>query len=427
MHQHVKDLCAKQPESFTERYGLSTGPVPVDSYRNQEFYEQEREKVFRRSWLMLGRIEEIPNPRDYVLKDVEVLSASLIVSRQMDGSVRTFHNVCPHRGNQILIAPKGSAGKFSCPYHKWTFTSAGDLLAIPDESSFFNVDKAKCGLKEVHTQLWEGWIFVNLSEEPEISLEGFLGPLGDYLTGLPYLNTDHQIVISTTLECNWKVAADAFSEAYHIPAIHARTIGETFSSNDNPFAHVLDAKILGPHRSVSLYGNPSHVPGKDHVVERLSTSGSDIGSVIATGSAKSMREFLGHRAVNPTRSADWAMDINHIFPNSQIDTGPGGFWIQQYWPLSYNRCRYEGRFHIPRAENAEQRFQQELFVARVVEVWLEDLSNVARVQKGLESGAFSTMQLQDNELLIRHSVEQVEKWVAAKTVRDALGIQERGA
>ena len=114
------------------------------------------------------------------------------------------------------------------------------------------------------------------------------------------------------------------------------------------------------------------------------------------------------------------MDVNHVFPNTQIDCGPGGFWFHQFWPTSPNTSKYEVKFFVPRAASVRQRLQQELYVARVIEVVLEDLSNVARTQRGIDSNGKIAMQLQDSEVGIRHSTHQVTKWANAATVREAM-------
>lgn len=216
------------------------------------------------------------------------------------------------------------------------------------------------------------------------------------------------------------MVADAFVESYHIPSIHAKTLSDTFASPANRFSRLLDAQVFGPHRTVSMYGNPDFALDPKNKVEVLAYSQSATGSVIAAGASALMEDFLAHPAVNPTRSASWSMDVNHVFPHSQIDCGPGGFWLHQFWPTSPNTCRYEVRFYVPPAATARERLQQELYVARVVEVVLEDLSNVARTQRGIDTGGKQVMQIQDNEIGIRHSVQQIIKWTEAETVAEAL-------
>lgn len=407
---------------LTETLGLSTAPVPMEPYRSPEFYRLEQERIFRRSWLMMCRVEEVPEPGDYVVRKVEVCSASIIVARGKDGAVRAFHNVCSHRGNEVLLDERGRANRFLCRYHNWTYANDGRLLGVPDEAMFFDVDKEACGLTRVSCETWEGFVFINLTPEPEVTLDEFLGEFGTYMKGIDYIAAEHPVVFRAVLDCNWKVLSDAFSESYHIPAIHAETLGDTFASRANPFAHLLDARIFGPHRTTSMFGNDQYVPKDKSLVEKLGQQAMATGNAISAVSRDSVESFLSHPAVNPTRSNSWSMDVNHIFPNTQIDSGQGGFFVHQYWPIAYNRTRHEATFYITPPRNAVERFRTEQYIARVCEVLLEDLTNVERTQRGLESRAKDFMQLQDNEILLRHGIEQAIKWVEAETVREALAL-----
>jgi phenylpropionate dioxygenase-like ring-hydroxylating dioxygenase large terminal subunit len=406
--------------SRTAQAGLGTGPVPTEPYRSIDHFLLEKDRVFGRSWLLVAREEEVDQPGDFVRKEIEVCDASVIITRNKGGTVRAFHNTCSHRSNQLVIAESGKASRFVCRYHNWTYANDGRLIGVPDEASFFGIDKASCGLTGIACETWEGWIFINLQPEPEVSLADFLGDFAGFLSGIDYQNATNPIIVQADLDCNWKVISDAFSESYHIPAIHPQTIGATFSSKENPFAHVLDARFFGPHRFVSMYGNPAYVPGEANRVERLVAGGAETSSVIAAAASEQAARFLEHPSINPTRSRDWAMDVNHIWPNTHIDTGPGGFWTHQFWPLAVDKTRHEVRFYAPVVTSARERFAQEAYVCRVIEVLLEDLSNVARTQRGLASRAKNYMQLQDNEVLIRHQSHQIEKWVAASSVAEAL-------
>lgn len=405
---------------FTRSCGLSADPVPLEPYRSPEFFEQERDRIFRRSWLMLARIEEIAEPGQFVVKSVPTCNLSVILTHGKGGAIRAFHNSCSHRGSELVQAPRGRQTRFACPYHSWTYANDGQLLSIPDEASFFGLDKAKCGLTPIACETWEGWVFINLQKQPEVPLQEFLGPFADHLGGLLYQGADSPVVITADLDANWKVVVDAFLETYHIPVIHPKTIAATFSSTANPFARLLDARVFGPHRQVSMYGNPDFQIDPKNKVEMLAYSAAAAGSVIAAGTKDATERFLAHPAVNPTGSANWSMDVNHLFPHTQIDCGPGGFWTHQFWPTSANTCRYEVRFYVPQAANVRERLQQELYVSRVIEVVLEDLGNVARTQRGINGGGKDIMHLQDSEVGIRHHMDQVFRWVAADSVREAL-------
>ncbi len=405
---------------FTLQAGLSGDPVPLEPYFSEEFHRAEQENIFKRAWLMMGRVEDIPAPGDFIRRDIEIARASIIITRTKNGDIRAFHNTCPHRGTEVVVARAGKASRFVCPYHLWTFRNDGSLIGVPDERAFFGLDKSKCGLEKVAVDTWEGYIFINLQPEPEVSLEEFLGPLAEYLKGVPYTFADNAFMVRAEVNANWKIVSDAFLETYHIPAIHPETIGATFSSRDNPFARLLDVRVLGQHAHVSMYGNPNFQLQEKHRIDRIAQKLEGAGSIISANKLEAMEKFLSHPVVNPTKSDGWAMDSIHIFPHTHINWGPGGFWVHQYWPLSVDKTRHETRFFMAKPATVQQRLQQELYVARVLEVIAEDVCNMERTQRGVSSGAKRFMLLQDNEIAIRRSVDNVMRWASASTVREAL-------
>ena len=406
--------------TLTANLGLSNDPVPLEPYRSQTFFKLERDKIFRRAWLLMGRVEELPEPGAYVVKEVPPCNVSLIITHAKNGSIQAFYNSCSHRGSKIATETSGKLSRFVCPYHKWTYSNDGDLIGVPDQANFFDIDKKSCGLTPVATDTWEGWVFINLATEPEVSLEEFLGPMKEHISGMLYPGADNPVVFSAKLDANWKVVADAFIETYHIPHIHPQTIGSTFSSPINPHSRLLDAYSLGTHQAVSMYGNPDYQLNPNNQAEILSHSGGDAGSVIAASNQEAAAAFLKHPAINPTASTHWSMDVNNLFPHVQIDCGPGGFWTHYFWPLTPNTSLYEGRFYMEKASNMRERYLQELYLGRVADIILEDLVNVGRTQEGIDTGGKMFMQLQDSEVAIRHSMSRIMKWVEADTVREAL-------
>lgn len=408
---------------ITKSIGLDTAPVPMDPYRSAEYFELERERLFKRAWLTIGRVEQLPEPGSFVTKRIEIWNAPIVVTRDKDDRIQAFYNVCPHRGNEVVLEESGVASRFACNYHKWTFRNDGALVGVPDESNFFDLDKKACGLRPIATQVWEGWIFINHQQEPEVSLETYLGGFGEAFANLPWNNASRSILFEARLDTNWKVIADAFAETYHIPAIHPATIGTTFADKDNPFSRPVAAEFWGPHRQVSTYQNPNYMPSTNAKVEQMAFADIDTGNVLGASAKSEMESFLAHPAVNPTRSNRWAADVTWIFPNFHIDLSPGGFWSHRFWPVSVNHTRWEAEFHIPEAATARERFQQELYVARLGEILIEDVTNTERTQRGINSGAFDSMQLQDGEVMIRHNLHHVDRWVRAKTVAEALAPQ----
>jgi phenylpropionate dioxygenase-like ring-hydroxylating dioxygenase large terminal subunit len=408
-------------ESFTLAAKLPTGPVPVEPYRSPEYFELEREKVFKRAWLYAGRVEMVPEPTSFFVKDIEVIKASVLITRGKDGVIRAFHNVCSHRGNLVENRVCGKAERFVCRYHNWAYgCDKGELLGIPDQKHFFDVDKRQLGLTPIHCEVWEGFIFINVQKQPEVSLQEFLGPFGRTYAGVPYFNLDQTIVIQADFKANWKLIADAFAEPYHVPSLHPATLAPGFAHPEqNRYARPLSARVHGIHRHFSAYGNPDYVPPEKSKVERLVYI-QETGGVLGGDAAEAAKGIATHPAVNPTKDRSWSADVTWIFPNFNIDYSTGGFWTHEFWPVAYNRTHWTLRVFIPKTTSVRHRLQLEHYACRWAEVVQEDVTNCERIQRGLESGAKDYMILQDAEMLIRHNLYVLDKWVKAESVKDAL-------
>ncbi len=120
-----------QPSGY-ESAVLGTAPVPAGPYYRDDYFELEREAIFRRSWLQIGHVSEVAEPGQFIVRSVEIARASILITRSSDGALRAFHNVCTHRGTQLVAEPCGRRSSFSCPYHRWTFGNVGKLRAAPD-------------------------------------------------------------------------------------------------------------------------------------------------------------------------------------------------------------------------------------------------------------------------------------------------------
>ena len=162
----------KPPEgSWTEHYPqLGTGPVSYEDSINPEFYEIERKAVFKRAWLNVGRVEQLPRKGSYFTKELKVANTSIIVVRTASGEVKAFHNICRHRGNKLvwndmpLEETSGVCRQFTCKYHAWRYDLDGNLTFVQQEGEFFDLDKSRYGLVAVHCEVWEGFIFVNFAD-----------------------------------------------------------------------------------------------------------------------------------------------------------------------------------------------------------------------------------------------------------------------
>ena len=108
------------------------GPVSAKPYYDPDWWELERKAIFLRSWLHVAHICEVPEPGSFIRREIEFAGASLLIVRGKDGEIRSFHNVCVHRGTQLTQELSGKRGQFSCPYHRWTYGTDGRLLSAPD-------------------------------------------------------------------------------------------------------------------------------------------------------------------------------------------------------------------------------------------------------------------------------------------------------
>ena len=247
-------------KQWAEKYpDLGTEPVPTEPYVSDEHYELERERIFRRCWINVGRVDEIPNPGDYFVRDIAICKTSVLIIRGSDGVVRGFFNVCSHRGNTLVLDGRGTCpGSVYCHFHNWVYSDTGALIRVPDEENFFDFDKRDHGLTPVNTDFWEGFVFVHLGTEPAETLREYLGGVADQLDGCPF----HEMPLMQTYlvdeRANWKVGLDAQNELYHLPFQHRRILGDAFLMNDKGHCRFQDVNLYNYHTVWSCEYDPTH-------------------------------------------------------------------------------------------------------------------------------------------------------------------------
>ena len=378
---------------------LGTQPVPIEPCVSSAYFKQERAQLFRRVWLNVGRVEGLSRAGDYFVKDLAVCHTSILVVRGKDDRIRAFHNMCSHRGNKLAWDTQGACQLLTCKFHGWSYGLDGQLKFVPDEESFFDLDKERLGLTPVTLDTWEGFLFVHIDPQPSETLDEF----GQQLRGYPFRHMSTCYRYTTEAYCNWKVALDAFQEIYHVPVLHRRTIGDTFSGRDNPFSHALTIKLYPRHRMMSLYGNPTYQPSP---VESLAYR---FGSVVTQGR---IAEDQLPPGVNPTRSPQWAFDLNVIFPNFSVDVSTGTYVTHHFWPLTAERTLWEACLYCPPTTQAGQRFSQEVSKCVLRDTLLEDGSTLEATQSMLSSGIRTHFNLNDEEVLVRHSHRVVDDYIS---------------
>ncbi|QDK35585.1 SRPBCC family protein [Sphingomonas sp. IC081] len=396
-------------ESWTKKLNLGTGPVSPEVYTDQAQFELERDKIFRRYWLNLGRESDIPKAGDYIVHDIPFLKVSVLLTRGRDGSIRAFHNACPHRGNKICqkLADKTSFVKtgnkkfFVCEFHGWVFSDKGDVVDIPDEEQFFDIDRRTLGLLPIAIDFWEGFIFVNLDETPHLTLDEQLGGLKEELAGYPFSTYSPIFGYEGEVGCNWKLSVDSQVEGYHAVTLHRRTLGNSLGGQKNPMIHMLDFSAFGENHRLSMPAGAN--PTRGPIDELAAKYGPSIRSY-NSGQIVDMP-----RGVNPTRDKEWAADIYFVFPNFWIALFDGQYQTHNFWPVSVSRMYQRINMYSTEPETAAQAFAVEYARVMSSNVWLEDFSTLEDCQAVAESGVIKQFYFQDQEVLCRRLHETVER------------------
>lgn len=376
-----------------EELALGTAPIPAGPYFEEAWFADEIEAIFKNTWINIGHRCELPETGSYIVRELEFAKVSLLIVRGNDQRIRAFHNVCPHRGTQLISeAQSGRAGTFSCPYHRWTFNHDGSLRAAPDFQRFY-VDKTECSLSEVAIGEAAGMLYVNLSQEPEQSLEDFLGPLLPEMEGTIIASADNFSEYVYDIDANWKLTYDNFQENYHLTFVHPRSGGAT-SGAENPFGYPLAYSFHDPHRTQTIWTNADYTPS-----DTMMTAFSVLGRKAAeTGfiNAKGTKQYFA------------------VFPSLFMFGSLMQPFSHQVYPVSATRSRGVIRIYwIGEDDSASTRFAREYAMASARDIHAEDFAIIEAGQRGLSSGALKHIHYQQQEVLCRHLFEQVRQRVEA--------------
>ena len=393
----------KQAMPFTTRYPeLGTGPIDVAPLIDPELFELEREKIFKKTWLYVGRVEEIPEPGDYKVRQLGVVSTSVIIVRDQTGKLNAFHNLCSHRGNKLIkeegAQTFGSAGNhlITCRFHAWSYATDGKLHGIARQENFANLDKDCLGLKRIHCDQWQGFIFINLDKSPDLSLLEFLDGMAEQFAGYPYHESTLRYRYSTILNCNWKVAMYAFSEGYHVPTIHAATLPSLAKIEHTEF------QCFGPHSTSALYVPP--VPG----MKPTPVTG-NLGARLVTSEQHRPRLDLLPEKMNPSGRSDFQFEFPVFFPNLVLHLCAGNgypgmtFFHHQFWPISVGQTLWEGTNYFKPPTTPSERIAIAHINSLHRNAWLEDTSTMEDTYAALCSGELEEMVLMDEEIMIRNA------------------------
>jgi Rieske 2Fe-2S family protein len=342
----------EQPTYFTS--------LPREYYLSDEIFERELDRIYRRQWLYFAHTSEVPNPGDYITR--EVIGESVVLVRDTASDLNGFINLCRHRGSRICDNRSGNITRFVCPYHQWTYYLDGRLRNAPSIPDNEDVDYAAWGLHSVHVDIWHGLVFISFARErPEpVSLA-----LDQARTGMAGIETENvKIAYEITYEvaANWKVAVENYQECYHCVGSHPE------------LCRVLDVK--------SQYSRSTEMP--DEVVGGKIDRRPGLRSFTIDGnyaSAKLLGEF--GRGVEPKDDFGAGFMILPAFSAAAFNSDYGV--MQQIRPVTPDKSQFINQWFVH--EDAVE--GRDYDVATLTQLWdvtlRQDGELCRRVQAGLHS------------------------------------------
>lgn len=377
--------------------------LPPDTYTSPAFLEWEKSHVLRAEWLCLAHTSQLPQPGDFL--NLEILGEPLIAVHGKDGVYRVLSRVCPHRAMDIMPegfghdghGPAESRGEntdcghtrlFLCPYHHWSFDLDGRLKACPEMHLVEGFERDSHALKSFHSEVWNGFLFVNLS--------GTAGPLADQFSELArdvdgWGLAEMKLIIAREWECefNWKILVENFMEPYHHLGAHAKTLQplmpakNTWTSGERP-------------HSIRL-----NLPLKDSALEELRRSHAD-------GSNDGF-PLIG--SLPTEHQVQWSAYLG--YPNFLLFAGPDRMIWYRIDPVSATRSRLLTTVLV-RPEVLDLPDFKERKAAQtkmLVDFHMEDMEVCTAVQRGLGTAGWQRGRLSHLEM----PIWLIQRYLAARS------------
>lgn len=334
-----------KPTTFAFQPDVSLATtIPADWYTQPSALDLDRERIFYRTWQLVGRVAQVSAPGDFFT--CTVTDEPIVVARATDGALHAFYNVCRHRAGPVAQGA-GNRKALQCRYHGWTYGLDGRLLTTPEFEGVRCFEKADNGLAPVRVDTWGPFVFVNLDAHAP-SLRETLGAIPDETSHLPldrmafYKRVDYEIA------CNWKVYVDNYLEGYHIPLAHPSLFKEIDYSAYRVETARFYSKQYAPIR-----------PKPDSLYRR-----------------------------NLAPTADAQALYYWVFPNLMLNLYPDNLQINIILPLGHDRTLTIFEWYLLDAEHpqAAENFAQSFAFSDLVQQ--EDIEICEAVQQRLKSRSY---------------------------------------
>lgn len=359
----------------TTDQSASTMALPVAAYQDPERFQREYQAIFMRLPQGLLLSVEVPAPGSHVARTI--LGKPLLIVRGNDGVVRSFLNVCRHRGAKVCSEGTGSAPRFVCPYHAWTYNREGALVGMYGREKFGEVGTEELGLTQLACQERAGIIWGLLTPGLTFDIDAWLGDFAAELETLDLANWylfDQREIPGP----GWKVTMDGYLEAYHHDQVHATTLAL------HTIGNLLVHDTYGPH-------------------QRLVMGRKNLGD-------------LDGLPESEWNAPEKLRLIHSIFPNMSISGILGDHCLVSQIRPAENPRETITRQTILSAKKPETEAEIEKSKAfsKMAETAVagEDYPVGLSIQAGLKSGANTAFLIGRNEPGIQHYHRMVEKFVA---------------
>ncbi len=429
-------------ESYTYR---GSEPLAAERYTGSGFAQAECDKMWPNVWQFAAREEDMPAVGDYVI--YENAGRSYLVTRQDDGGVRAFHNVCLHRGRK-LRTQDGTADQFRCPFHGFTWNKNGTLNQIPCRWDFSHLTNEALKLPEAQVGRWGGYIFLRENAVGP-SLEEYLAPLPEHFKRWRHEECTTAIWVAKVVPANWKVTMEAFMEAWHTIVTHPQLLPFTGDENsaywtwgDNVNVNLVPFGIMSPHV------DPSGKPQQWIVDEFIKFNGRSAENYDAGGDAFAVKVPEGmtaRRALGQAMRENYTKTFGHdhsqatdaelldglvynVFPNFAPWGGYMPNIVYRWRPWGdVDHCLMEVRIltRVPPGKPRPHGVPMKLLtdaerwtdapeLGVLGSVFEQDMQNLPYVQEGLKASKTGKVNLGDyQEIRIRQFHQTIDKYLKA--------------
>jgi phenylpropionate dioxygenase-like ring-hydroxylating dioxygenase large terminal subunit len=217
--------------------------LPRQAYVDEAYFRFEADNVLKSGWLCVGHDSQVREPGTFLALDL--LGEPLLVVRDREGACHVLSRVCAHRGMDIMpdgfdFAREGKATLLSCPYHRWTYNLDGSLRGCPQMQQAEAFDKKDWRLFEFRSEIWRGFVFVNLDGKA-LPLSEQYAEFGTRIAPWHTEDMDVAIAMEWTCDFNWKIMVENWMESYHHLGAHSATLnpvmpGErTWTEKEHPY------------------------------------------------------------------------------------------------------------------------------------------------------------------------------------------------